>query len=92
MAFQEFFKPPPPEPIPLFEKPPLPLEALRDLFAWLARPDAPPCTHAHKDTIRFLLEHDLPVEPVLRWLRASGGICDCKVASDLAPRWERDAP
>lgn len=87
MAFRDFFKPPPPDPIPHFEKPPLPLEELRGLSAWLTRPEAPACAHAYKDTIRFLLDQDLPVEPVLRWLRAGGGYCDCKVISEVAPRW-----
>lgn len=88
MAFRDFFKPPPPDPIPVFGEPPIPLEDLRDLFAWLARPKAPTCTHAHKDTIRFLLDRDLPVEPVLKWLRAGGGHCDCKVVNEVAGKWK----
>lgn len=87
MGFRRFFESPPPEPIPLFERPPLPIEALRELFTSLARPEAPACNHAHKDTIRFLLAQNLPVEPVLSWLRANGGYCDCKVKSEVAPNW-----
>lgn len=88
MAFRAFFKAPPPEPIPVFGGPPIPLEDLRALFAWLERPEAPACAHAHKDTIRFLVDHDLPVEPVLKWLRAGGGHCDCKVVSEVAVKWK----
>ena len=90
MAFREFFKPPPPEPIPLFAEPPIPSKELRALFAWLARPDAPACVHAHKDTIRFLVNQSLPVDPVLKWLRAGGGYCDCKVLSEVAAKWNKD--
>ena len=77
--FLTFYKPPPKEPTPVAGEPPLQWAEVHALMDWLARPEAPACAHTHKDTIHFLLDHTLPVDLMLRWLRAHGGHCDCTV-------------
>ncbi len=89
--FREFFKPPPPEPPPIACDPPIQWVAVYLLLDWLARPGAPVCVHAHKDTIHFLIDHDLPIDPMLRWLRANDGYCDCKVLSEVGGKYPRHA-
>ena len=85
--FRTFFKPPPEEPPPIVGDPPLEWGDVFALMDWLARPGAPACAHAHKETIHFLLDHALPVDPMLRWLRACGGYCDCKVLLDVGGKF-----
>ena len=68
-------------------EPPISYENLRALFDYLNRPDPPPCTHTHKETIEFLKARDLPVEPTTAWLRANGGFCDCEVIFNVADKW-----
>ena len=84
--FQAFFKPPPETPPPIVGDPPLEWADVQALMDWLARAETPACAHTHKDTIHFLLDQALPVEPMLRWLRACGGYCDCKALSSVRPK------
>jgi hypothetical protein len=85
--FQAFFKPPPEEPPPIVGNPPLEWANVLAWMDWLARPGAPTCAHAYKDTIHFLLDHALLVDPMLQWLRTCGGCCGCKVLLDVGSKF-----
>ncbi|HTE20788.1 MAG TPA: DUF2695 domain-containing protein [Armatimonadota bacterium] len=68
-------------------EPPIPYPDLRDLFVLLDRPNPRPCSHTHRETVRFLQERQLLVEPTLDWLRANGGHCDCEIIYNVSEEW-----
>jgi hypothetical protein len=67
--------------------PPLSRTNLKARFDYLSRPDPPPCTHTHKETIEFLLAKNLPVKPTVEWLQRNGGYCDCEVIFNVDAEW-----
>jgi len=69
------------------DEPPISRADLRDLFAFLDRPNPPACAHTHAETIGFLRSRNLPVDPVLKWLRSHGGYCDCEVIFNVTEDW-----
>jgi hypothetical protein len=72
------------------EDPPIPHEALRDLFDRLDRTSMTgyQCDHTFALTKKFLRERRLPVEPMLGWLGENGAGCDCEVMMNTAAQWE----
>jgi hypothetical protein len=68
-------------------EPPISHADLKSLFEFLDRTDPEPCTHTHKETIEFLKEHDLPVDPTVAWLKAHGGHCDCEIIYNVTDEW-----
>ena len=63
---------------------PLSKSALRELFAYLERGDAPACDHTLRGTLHFLAATKLDPELVLPWLHQHGGFCDCEVVLNVA--------
>jgi Protein of unknown function (DUF2695) len=72
------------------DDPPIPLEALRDLFERLDSTSMTGyrCDHTFALTENVLRERVLPVEPMLEWLGENGAGCDCEVMMNTAARWE----
>lgn len=66
---------------------PISHDELKALFAWLGRPNPPPCDHSHRETIQFLEQRKLPVEQTVAWLKANGGFCDCEVIYNVTDEW-----
>jgi hypothetical protein len=66
---------------------PIPQCVLAELFVYLDREDAPSCDHSLRETILFLQERKLAVEPVVEWLRQHGGYCDCEVIFNVADKF-----
>jgi len=60
---------------------------LKSLFEYLDRLDRPPCSHTLKETIEFLKEHGLPIDPTVTWLGVNGGYCDCEVIYNATTKW-----
>jgi hypothetical protein len=58
---------------------PMPREHLADLWDYLYRDDHPDCDHTLRDTLAFLHERKLDVDPIVEWLNEHGGYCDCEV-------------
>lgn len=72
------------------EEPPISPENLRDLFYVLNDTSRTGyrCDGKHTLTVVFLRERNLPVEPVLAWLRSHGACCcDCEVLLNVAAEW-----
>ena len=63
----------------LIESIPVSHTDLHDLFDYLDREGAPACDHTLRETIQFLKERNLVIEPVVAWLQQHGGFCDCEV-------------
>lgn len=68
-------------------EPPISYAQVRNLFERLNRPNPPPCDHTLRETVEFLRENSLPVEPTIAWLRANGGYCDCEVIFNVTNEW-----
>ena len=58
---------------------PMSRDAFNDLFDYLFREHYPLCDHTLRDTLWFLKDRDLDVEPIVAWLNQNGGHCDCEV-------------
>ena len=58
---------------------PLPVPELKALFDHLDRDEAPPCDHTLAQTEAYLKQRRISEEPVISWLLAHGGGCDCEV-------------
>lgn len=67
--------------------PPISHAELKALFEWLDRPNPPPCDHSFRETVQFLNERQLPVEPTLEWLQSNGGYCDCEIIFNVTDEW-----
>jgi len=74
----------------MFDEPPIPYTALRDLFERLDRTSMTgyQCDHTFSLTEKFLRERDLPVESMIEWLGENGAGCDCEVMMNTAAQWE----
>lgn len=72
------------------DDPPIPLEALRDLFERLDRTSMTgyQCDHTFALTEKFLGERQFPIQPMLMWLGENGAGCDCEVMMNTAAQWE----
>lgn len=62
---------------------PISVEMLKELLAFLGRPDAPECDHTLRETTLFIESHHLDGSKVIQWLRENGGYCDCEVALNV---------
>jgi len=60
---------------------------LRALFEHLDRPEAPPCDHTLRQTLRFLRGRALDPKAVVPWLNYHGGYCDCEVIANVADKY-----
>ena len=69
--------------------PPVSYAELRGLFEHLDRFAAGgnECDHRHTQTVVYLLERQLPIEPMLTWLMANGAGCDCEVMFNTEEQW-----
>ena len=45
------------------------------------------CDHTLRHTRAFLAERGLDEAVVVRWLRESGGYCDCEVLANVEDKW-----
>jgi hypothetical protein len=48
------------------------------------------CNHSLRFTTQWISEHEQPEKPILEWLAAHGGYCDCEVAANAADHWEQN--
>ena len=68
---------------------PLPDDRMQALFDML---DSEFLTHGCDHTLRltcgWLVAEGLPVEPVVEWLRANGGNCDCEALANAEEAWQ----
>jgi hypothetical protein len=74
-------------PPPSGDLPPISRADLKALFDHLSRPNPPPCTHTHKETVQFLRAHNLPAKATVEWLQRNGGYCDCEVIFNVDAEW-----
>ncbi|GEM_PF-5890822 len=74
--FAEPYKPPPPDPIPIFGEPPFGPALMAELVRTLEQRGWA-CDHTLKQVKAFLQAKDLDVEPVFKWLYRSHLYCDC---------------
>jgi hypothetical protein len=72
------------------DNPPIPNDALRDLFERLDSVSSTgyECDHTFAHTEAFLRERGLPVDVMLEWLGENGAGCDCEVMLNTAAQWE----
>jgi hypothetical protein len=72
------------------DEPPVPYDALRDLFEYLDRTSATgyECDHSFTLARRFIAERHLPGESFLEWLQQNGAGCDCEIIFNVAQQWE----
>ena len=45
------------------------------------------CDHTLKAARFFLMQHNLPEEPIINWLVEAGGGCDCEVIANVEENW-----
>jgi hypothetical protein len=68
---------------------PLPEEKMQALFDMLdAELPEQGCDHTLRLTHAWLDAEGLPVEPVIEWLRANGGYCDCEALANAEEAWQ----
>lgn len=46
------------------------------------------CDHSRMLTEEWLRSHGHPVDPVIQWLDANGGFCDCEVLANAEQAWQ----
>ena len=70
-------------------QPPIPHETLRELFEFLdaAAQRGVACDHTLRLAKQFTESRRLPAEPLLDWLRANGGGCDCEIMFNVSAQW-----
>jgi hypothetical protein len=70
---------------------PLPDDQMKSLFDMLdVEFPRQGCDHTLRLTRAWLAANGLPVEPVVAWLEANGGYCDCTALANSEQAW-RDA-
>lgn len=65
----------------------------RDLFDKLfdfldAQVEENGCSHNSDMATSFLNQNNIPVEPVLNWLKEHGGYCDCEILGNVQDTFE----
>jgi hypothetical protein len=67
---------------------PLPDERMKALFDVLdTELSIRGCDHTLRLTRGWLAAEGLPAEPVIEWLRANGGYCDCEASANAEDAW-----
>ena len=68
---------------------PLTPEQMRRLFDFLDEQlSAVPCDDTLQNTLAFLGQEGLPVDPVVHWLGNAGGYCDCEVLANAEEKFQ----
>lgn len=68
---------------------PISREKFKELFDYLDNQlDTNACNHDLRLTIEFLNCHQIPLEPVVEFLRENGGYCDCEVLMNVTNKLE----
>lgn len=68
---------------------PISRETFKELFDYLdTQLDTNGCNHDLRLTIEFLNRHQIPLEPVVEFLRENGGYCDCEVLMNIVDKLE----
>ena len=67
---------------------PLTGEHLRSMFDMLDEAlSQRGCDHTLRLTTEWLVLNNLPIEPVVNWLRENGGYCDCESLANSEQAW-----
>lgn len=63
---------------------PVPRETFEKLFDYVdGCLDTAGCSHDLRFTVKFLNNHQIPLEPVVEFLQKNGGYCDCEVLMNV---------
>ena len=74
--FAEPYKPPPPDPIPIFGEPPFGLAVVEELVRTIEQ-SGRKCDHTLKQVKEILQTKSIDVEPAFKWLYNFHIYCDC---------------
>jgi hypothetical protein len=67
---------------------PIPPTQMRSLFDFVdQRLSETDCDGSLQQTLAFLGQRQLPVDPVIKWLESTGGNCDCEVLANSEERF-----
>ncbi len=64
---------------------------LQSLFEFVeSKVDGHGCNHTLRFTERWIADHQQPTKPIVEWLAAHGGSCDCEVVANAADHWQQN--